>query len=117
METREICCVVCPKGCTVSVSGEDGKITQISGYTCPRGKTYAENEFIAPKRILTTTVKAEGYSSPVISVRSAEAIEKAMLFPCMQLLRTVTVSAPFEIGRVVVENILDTKVDIILTNC
>ena len=84
---------------------------------CPRGKEYATNEFIAPKRMLTSTVKANDYKAPVISVRTMEAIPKEKLFECMEVLCQTQVSAPFEIGRVIIPNILDTGVDIVLTNC
>lgn len=117
MEIKELCCTVCPKGCMIVVMGYEKTVSQITGHSCLRGKTYAENEFIAPKRMLTTTVKAEGYVSPVISVRTSQAIDKALLLPCMQVLRNVTVTAPFDIGRVIVNNILGTEADVILTNC
>ena len=116
MATREIVCVVCPRGCLITVEGEGDRIDRISGFTCPRGEAYARQEFTAPMRTLTSTVRAEGYVGPVISVRSKAPIPKEKLLPAMAVLRNVTVTAPFTMGRVVVEDILGTGVDIVLTN-
>ncbi len=116
MKEREICCVVCPMGCTVSVQedGEGGLITR--GQGCPRGEAYAKSEYTAPVRVLTSTVRAEGYCTPVISVRSSRPLPKHLLMDCVDVLRHTCVREPFTIGRPIVTNILDTGVDIILTN-
>jgi len=117
MEEREIICVICPSSCHVKVKGEKGKIESIEGYTCKRGKEYAEEEFIAPKRILTSTVKAVGYTCPVIAVRSEKPIPKELLLPAMDEIRKVEAKPPFVIGKPVIENILGTGVNIVLSNC
>ncbi len=115
MTEREICCVVCPMGCEITVREEGGALS-VSGQGCPRGEAYAKNEYTAPARTLTTTVKAEGYSTPVIPVRSSKPIPRERLLDCVEVLRGVCVTAPFTIGRGVVDNILGTGADIILTN-
>lgn len=46
--TRELTCVVCPAGCKITVTLDDGKITDITGFTCARGKKYAESEVTLP---------------------------------------------------------------------
>lgn len=115
MKERGICCVVCPMGCEITVLDRDG-ILSASGHGCPRGEAYAKSEYTAPVRTLTTTVKAEGYSTPVIPVRSSKPIPKEQLMVCMEVLRHICVREPFTIGRSIVDNILDTGADIILTN-
>lgn len=115
MKEQEICCVVCPMGCEITVR-EEGGVLNVSGQGCPRGEAYAKNEYTAPVRTLTTTVRAEGYSAPVIPVRSSRPIPKERLMDCMEVLRRTRVTGPFTIGRCVVANILDTGADIILTN-
>lgn len=114
---KEITCVVCPSGCKITVEGEGRNISRIEGFGCKRGEDYAKDEFIEPKRILTTTVKAEGYSCPVIAVRSESPLPKNEIFKAMEEIRKVTAVPPFYIGKVVVGNILDTGVDIVLANC
>jgi len=117
MSTKKLTCVVCPKGCEIEVLQDSSEILNISGYGCPRGKLYATDECLFPKRTLTTTVLAEGFTTPVISVRSNQPIPKELLSSCISVLRTTTVREPFEVGRIIVQNILDTGADIILTNC
>lgn len=116
MKEKDICCVVCPMGCMISVQENgEGELT-VRGQGCPRGEAYAKSEYTAPVRVLTSTVKAEGYATPVISVRSSRPIPKQLLMECMDVLRHTCVRAPFTIGRPVITNILGTGADIILTN-
>ena len=114
---KEIICVVCPSSCHITVEGEGEDIRKVEGYTGNRGKEYAASEFAKPVRMLSTTVKASGYVSPVIAVRSNRPIPKELQFACMDVIRNTEVKAPFKVGRVVIENILDTGADIILANC
>ena len=50
---KEITCIVCPKGCTLTVDRANGKVT---GNSCDRGKDYGLAEVTNPTRVLTTTV-------------------------------------------------------------
>jgi Uncharacterized protein with conserved CXXC pairs len=52
------------------------------------------NEFINPKRMLTSSIKAE----------------------CMKIFRETTAKPPYQVGKIVIENILDTGANIIMTN-
>lgn len=116
MIEKEIICVVCPSSCHITVKGDGKTVSEITGFTCKRGKEYAESEYIAPKRVLSTTVKAENYSCPIIAVRSNMPIPKESLFDAMEKIREAVATPPFYVGKVVVENILNTGVDIVLAN-
>ena len=50
---RELTCIVCPVGC--SLSAEDGPALIVTGNRCPRGIVYAQEEIRAPKRVVTAT--------------------------------------------------------------
>lgn len=117
MIEKTITCIICPSSCQITVSGTESEIESIGGYTCNRGLDYATSEFLHPKRNLTAIVKAKGFKTPVISVRTSKPIPKDKQMECMEILKTLEVGPPFEIGRVVVDNILGTGSDIILTNC
>ena len=43
METKNIICVTCPRGCPIAVTLEDGIVTAVSGNACKRGHEYAIN--------------------------------------------------------------------------
>lgn len=113
MMKKDIICTVCPMGCVISVEGENGNISIIEGYTCQRGKTYAENEFISPVRILTSTAKLADSKNPLIAVRSKSPVPKDKLFECMAEIRKLTVEAPVKRGDVLIENVCGTGVDIV----
>jgi CxxC motif-containing protein len=112
---RELTCIVCPRGCTLRVDIENNMIKSIEGNLCNRGVSYAEAECLNPSRVLTTTVRIEGGNIPMLPVKSARPLPKRLLFDCMKALNAVTARAPVSISDAVLENILDTGIDIIAT--
>ena len=72
-KTRNLTCIVCPRGCQIAVTlTDDGKIDKIEGYTCKRGYTYAQDECTAPKRTVTSTVRCK--DGAVLPVKTAGVI-------------------------------------------
>ena len=49
------------------------------------------------------------------SVKTAEDIPKGKIFDCMEALKKVTVTAPVQIGEVIIKNVCGTGVDVIAT--
>ncbi len=113
---RELTCVACPLGCTVTVEYTDSDVISVTGNTCKRGETYAKTEITNPTRSLTSTVRVNGGVLPVVPVKSNKPVPKSMMFDCMKEINSVCVDAPVEIGQVIIENILGTGVDIVATN-
>lgn len=114
--TEKITCIVCPMGCIIDVDGDKNSevINSVSGHTCERGKTYAENEFLHPLRILTTTVTVTGgRSRSRLPVRSAAPIPRELVAKCVELLKEVTVEAPVSCGDVILSNVLETGIDVV----
>lgn len=117
MKTKELICVSCPIGCAVTVTLDDNnEVVSVTGNTCKRGDSYARQECTHPERMLTSTVKVTGSRLPVVPVKSAKPVPKELLLDCMQEINRVTVQAPVHIGDVVLANILNTGVDIVVTN-
>lgn len=116
MAEKTITCIICPSSCRIAVRGSDESIVSIEGNKCERGGEYARAEFLEPVRNLTAVVKAEGFKTPVVSVRTSKPVPKDMQMECMDLIRSIVVKPPFKIGCVVAKNILDTGADLILTN-
>ncbi len=112
-ETRVMNCINCPMGCELTVTLADGKFVKVTGNTCPRGAKYAQDEVTAPKRMLTTTVRAVGGFLPLLPVVSKTVLPKEKILACAEALRSVKVQAPIKAGQVVVADILHTGVDII----
>ncbi len=113
---KEIICTVCPVGCRITVSGEGDRIDSISGFSCRRGENYGRSEFAHPVRILTSTIRIEGASRPLIPVRSDTALAKEKLFDCMKVIRETVVQAPVRRGDVLIRNICGTGADIIASD-
>ena len=59
MEKRELTCIGCPLGCSITVTLENGEIKDVAGYTCKRGHDYARKEVTNPTRIVTSTVRSD----------------------------------------------------------
>ena len=78
-DKKTLTCIVCPQGCPIDVWEEKGEI-KVSGNACKRGYEYVLEEYKAPKRILTTTIRVKGGVLPVIPVRSNIPIPKEKLF-------------------------------------
>lgn len=108
-----IVCIMCPMGCMLSVKQKDKKII-VSGNSCKRGIDYGIQEFIAPKRVVTSLVQVEG--GGIISVKTNGVIDKADIFNVLEALKEKVVKKPISIGDVVISNVLNSGIDIIATS-
>ena len=131
---RTLTCIICPNGCELDVTWECQKncgseisenltgaemnkpcsIT-VSGNKCPRGVEYAEQEIKNPMRTIASSVKLEGGTMSLVSVRVNGPIPKAKIKDVMDMIQKTTVTAPVKIGDVVIPNVLDLGVDVIAT--
>lgn len=108
----ELTCIVCPMGCHLNVEqSEEG--FKVEGNTCKRGEKYAVQELTNPTRVITTTVKLENSYLQLLPVKTEDPIPKGMIFDIMEALDKIIVNAPVKVGDVIVENILDTGVNVI----
>lgn len=103
MSTRNLTCIECPIGCQIEVEVVDGKPITIMGNSCPRGKLYAENEIICPKRVVTSTVKAD--NGQMLPVKTDKPVKKSEMFEIMEKINAVVCKTPVKIGEVLVKNI------------
>ena len=78
-ETRVMNCIMCPMGCEMTVTVENGKVIDVKGNTCPRGAKYANDEVTAPKRMLTTTVRIEAHDIHSCLVQRVDKLDLATL--------------------------------------
>ena len=102
---KTLTCIECPMGCEIEVELKDGKVISVSGNNCPRGKVYAEAEVVCPKRVITSTVRAE--NGEMIPVKTDRAVRKEAIFDVMKKINATTCSIPVAVGEVLVENICD----------
>lgn len=109
---KELICICCPKGCHLKV---DGTAKNVSGNGCSRGIEYGINEVTNPVRVITSTVKIENGELAVVPVKTNKPIAKGLNFKCMEEINKVVICAPVKIRDVVIENVLGTGVDIVVT--
>lgn len=115
MEERNLTCISCPMGCPLTVVMENGEVVSVSGNTCKRGDIYARKEVTNPTRIVTSTVRVEGGTADMVSVKTKEDVPKGKIFDCVKALKGVMVKAPVHIGDVIVSDVAGTGVDIVAT--
>jgi len=109
----EIRCIICPTGCVVQVKkDEEGDLTY-EGYTCKRGLEYAQQEYLAPKRVLTTTIRVDSGFLPMVPVRSNVPILKNRLNEVLDEIAKTVIKAPVKMGDILLENVLGLEANII----
>ena len=101
MRDQKLTCIGCPLGCSISVSlSDNGEVSEITGNTCKKGEEYARKEVTNPSRVVTSIVKINNGDVNMVSVKA---------------LKKVTVTAPVQIGEVIIKNVCGTGVDVIAT--
>jgi CxxC motif-containing protein len=111
---KNFTCITCPIGCKLKVIVNGDKV-DVTGNKCRKGIEFAKNEMFNPTRTLTTTVKTTWKSMPYLPVRTDGEIPKGLIEASMAILRDTVVKKELKVGETVVENILDTKVNVIAT--
>jgi len=110
--SKEIRCIICPTGCLVHVENINGELI-IEGHSCKRGEVYAREEFVAPKRILTTTIRVENGFLPLIPVRSDKPLPKERLQEALKQIAITKIKAPIKMGELLIKNVLGLNANII----
>ena len=110
---KQVVCIVCPKGCRLTVAGEEE--LKVTGHSCPKGMDYGIKEVTAPTRVVTSTVKIEGSIHPTLPVKTDGDIPKALIGECMKVINSITVQAPVKMGDVLVADLLGTGVALVAT--
>ena len=105
-------CIVCPVSCRVTVE-EHGEKLAIAGFSCKRGREYAENEHRCPKRMITTTIRINNGVLRRLPVVSSSEMPKEKMKECLDLIYATVAIAPVRGGDVIISNVCDTGVDII----
>lgn len=108
-EKRELICIVCPRGCHLTVDEN----LNVSGNSCKRGEVYGKNEVTNPTRTITSTVKLIGASIPRLPVKTSQPIPKGMIFDIMAEIDRLCVQAPVTMNQVLLPNVLGTGADIL----
>lgn len=112
---KELTCIGCPIGCSLTVKLEDGKVESVEGNECKIGLRYAHTECTNPTRMLTSVVKIRNGEFNMMPVKTDKEIPKDLIFEAVNLLYNIVVDAPIEVGDIIVKDILGTGVNFIAT--
>ena len=112
--TTTYLCIGCPLGCRLEVEEDEaGGIVEIRGFSCRKGKTFAEQEHTDPRRMVTTTVAVNGGLWARLPVHTTREVPKNHVWGVIEVLRDVRVAAPVCLGDIIVSGVLGTDVDVI----
>ena len=109
---RELTCIICPNGCQLLIDDD----MNVSGNTCPRGAKFAVDEIKDPKRSVTSTCKTTFKDTPVIPVRTDGEVRKDDVIKVIEEINKVVINKPMKINDVVIEDVLNSGVNVILSS-
>jgi len=112
---KNLTCIECPKGCTLTIEIKDGKVVKVTGNQCEKGEKYAVAEIENPVRLLTSTVLALGLDLKMISVRTDRPIPRDKVFAAAEEIKKIRIKKPVDSGDVVAENFLGLDVNLVAT--
>lgn len=114
-EVKTYTCICCPLGCQLEVSlDESGAVSEVTGYTCARGREYAAEEAVHPVRMVTAIACAGGSLEP-LSVKTERPVPKDSIPAVLSAIRDLHLQAPVRAGEVLVEDVCGTGVAIVAT--
>ncbi len=109
--TRHFVCIVCPNCCKLETDG-----TQVAGALCRKGEDFACQEWIAPLRVLTTTLRVETQQGiRMLPVKTSQPVPLARVPEIMKEVRALRLGGLPSIGtRIHMEN-LSPPLELIVT--
>lgn len=110
---KHLICIVCPRGCRLAVDEEQDYT--VTGNGCPRGAEYGRIELTNPTRVVTSTVRCVGGVHPRCPVKTDRPIPKALVRAAAAALDGVTLTAPAELGQVVLRDVCGTGANFVTT--
>lgn len=109
-------CIVCPRGCELRVvNPEDLTKIEVFNNLCKRGKDFAIKEKTNPQRTITATVKINNGNQSRLPVRTNGEIPKSKYMEIVKIINNIEISAPVKREEIIIENVLNTGINIIAT--
>ena len=106
--TKEMTCIICPRGCALKAETENGTFLGVTGNACSRGEQYAYHECVNPVRTVTSTMKST--DGKVVPVRTSVPIPKDRMFECMERINRGKVNLPVCIGEVILADVCGSNI-------
>jgi CxxC motif-containing protein len=117
--SEELICITCPLGCHLSIDRGPDDTLAVSGNRCPRGVRYAEEELLAPKRVVSATARIAGAdmagSISRLPVRTTGPYPKDKVPEALKSIYALSVKLPVQRGQVLIKDLDGQGVDVIAT--
>jgi len=120
--SEELVCITCPMGCRLGITRHAEGSLAVSGNRCPRGVKYAEEELLAPRRMVSATARIAAGQNPGglgaiarIPVRSSAAFAKERVPELLAAIYALNVSLPVRRGDVLIRDFKGSGIDVIAT--
>lgn len=115
MDVYEKVCIVCPRGCRLTIKKDETSLKgySVEGNTCKRGAEYGIKEVTNPTRVITSTVKLKSDHLNRLPVVTKGGIPKSKMMESMKVINNIEVKVPVKEGEIIIENILDTGIDLV----
>jgi CxxC motif-containing protein len=114
-ETSHYLCIGCPLGCRLEVDVAGSEIVEVRGFACTRGKRFAEQEHVDPRRHVTTTVRVRDGRWSRLPVKTTAAVPKGRVRELASALHELELHAPVHLGDVVMTDALRLGIDVVAT--
>ncbi len=105
---KELTCIICPIGCSLSAEISGNAVLSVSGNTCPRGKQYAIEECTNPVRTVTSTVLCD--DGTVVSVKTDKPIPKDKMMECMKIINRQIAHLPISVGDIIIKDVFGSNI-------
>jgi len=125
MSEREMVCISCPLGCRLTVRWDPGagsdpqspddRALQVEGNKCAKGELYAREEVLAPRRVVTATVRIRGGRTVRLPVKTTAALPKQEIPGLLDRIYRWELEPPIVLGQKLIEDIAGTGVDLVAT--
>ncbi|MBN2736887.1 MAG: DUF1667 domain-containing protein [Spirochaetales bacterium] len=113
-DPKKIICISCPIGCELTVGYENDQLS-VSGNKCARGKSYGQEEYLEPKRIVTAVVKTNSATLTYIPIKTDQPLKKEYINDLLNHLYQLEVKVPITLNQCLLKNFNNTGVNIVFT--
>lgn len=115
MKVIDKTCKVCTMACELKIARDENNPSSyiVKGNRCNRGKEFGIKEILEPSRVLTSRVLLKHGPMGRLPVKTNGVIPENLVDKCMEIIKTTEVSAPIEKGQIIIENILNTGIDVV----
>lgn len=111
---KELTCIVCPKGCSLTVESPDDGIS-VEGAGCRRGDDYAVQEMTNPHRSLQTTVRTSIPGCRRAAVKTSGDIPLKDVFLYMKAINGIELNEMKLSGEIISYGLCGSDINLILT--